>query len=619
MARGFYWSANSPFIQKHWVRVRRAPRAPALGDVESGFINQTVGSRVFRNANPAYLVYECLTNTVWGMGTPVAQVNNGSFQACAQLWRTEAFGLFMLWTNSDTIENFVAEVLDHVQAVLYLSPVTGQWTLKALRADYTISDLPSYTVDDATFTDFNRKQPGETVNEIIVKWTNPVTEKEETVGAQDLANIVAQGGQVVSQDRNYYGVRSGELATRLAARDLRTAVAPLATCNMRVSRRAWAEAPGNCLRITVPDEDAYDLVMRVQDVDYGNRTDAYIKVALIEDIFALDAPAFTGTAQSGQSSLALEPNPPIYVKLFTLPAFILANANDVVLAAPEEPEVVAGILINDENRDFFNVETYTATTLPNGSVVQQSIGTRDPIGVLGTEAPLVPEAFTVLPSVANMVGARPRLAGFAFIGLGGDVATEVALVQAIDANGSYTLARGVLDTVPRAWPVGTPIWFLNSQRFIDPTLRAPGETVSYRPLMRTSVGLLSYDNGVDSTITLTDRPYLPLRPANVKVNGQGFGTVDVTGDAVVTWSNRNRLTETGQVLGWTAGTVTPEAGQTTTVEVLDGNGAVLHTYAGLTGTTYTVVAADLAGASAIRVASVRDGDRSLQAFELTVN
>jgi len=54
------------------------------------------------------------------------------------------------------------------------------------------------------------------------------------------------------------------------------------------------------------------------------------------------------------------------------------------------------------------------------------------------------------------------------------------------------------------------------------------------------------------------------------------------------------------------------------VQVLDSAGAVLKTFAGLTGTQTTIAPADLANARAIVVFSVRDGDRSLQSFMLSV-
>jgi len=620
MARGFYWSSNSPYIRGQWLRLRRAPRAPALSTtVDDGFIDITVNGRVMRNANPAYMVYEILTNPEWGMGGSPAQIDVDNFRACAQLFRDENFGLFMIWVQSDTIENFLSEVLDHVQAFLFLSPLTGLWTLRPLRADYDVDSLPSYGPDNADISDFDHKLPGETINEIIVTWTNPVTEKPETVGAQDLANIVQQGGQIVSQTRNYYGVREATKAAELAARDLRTACAPLARCTIKAFRKAWSTSPGDCVKVTAPDEEAFDLVMRVQDVDYGDGSDKYVTVTVLEDIFALDSPVYTGAPSTGWVTTRTDPTPPDFVKLFTVPAFIVATSADDYVVQPADPEVNAGILVADANDDFLNVEPYTAVTLANGTIAQQSIGTRDRVGYGVTASALAAEATTVFASFPSTVGSGPRLAGLVFIGGGGDTATEIALVQAVDSSGAITLARGVLDTVPRDWPVGTPMWFLNTQTVIDPTPRVAGETVAYRPLMRTSVGLLPFDSAEAWTITLNDRPYLPLRPANVQVNGTGFGTATIgTADAIVTWSNRNRLTETSQVLSWTAGSVTPETGQTTTIRVLDAAGAVLQTFAGLTGTTYTVPAAMLVGAKAIRVSAVAPEGESLQSYTLTV-
>jgi hypothetical protein len=101
------------------------------------------------------------------------------------------------------------------------------------------------------------------------------------------------------------------------------------------------------------------------------------------------------------------------------------------------------------------------------------------------------------------------------------------------------------------------------------------------------------------------------------MNGQGLGVAALKGSGTtVTWANRNRINETAQILGWSTATVAPEAGQTTTVEVLDGGGAVLRSFAGLTGTSYALAAADAAGGAALRVSSQRGSYRSLQAFVL---
>jgi len=115
----------------------------------------------------------------------------------------------------------------------------------------------------------------------------------------------------------------------------------------------------------------------------------------------------------------------------------------------------------------------------------------------------------------------------------------------------------------------------------------------------------------------------------VKVEGTGFAAPGVEVDAsanglphvVVTWSNRNRLTEDTVVLPWTGAAVTPETGQTTTVVVKNAtSGAVITTIDGLTGGTYNLLKTAFGSAEVgiVRVTSKRDGYESLQGHELLV-
>src|SRR5690606_12901100 len=94
---------------------------------------------------------------------------------------------------------------------------------------------------------FRRKLWGETTNEIVVTWTNPASEDEETITYQSLGNIAMQG-EVVSEGRNYYGIRNVELANTVAARDIVSASYPLAMATVEVDRRQWDILPGDCVK-----------------------------------------------------------------------------------------------------------------------------------------------------------------------------------------------------------------------------------------------------------------------------------------------------------------------------------------------------------------------------------
>ena len=201
------------------------------------------------DANPSHIIYECLTDSDWGMGADPAGIDAASFQAAAQTLYDEGFGLWLQWQAQSSIEDFINNVLEHIRGAIFPHPRTGKMTLRLLRDDLDLPNLKEITPDNATLTSFSRKGWGETVNEVVVTWTRPETEKEETVRIQDLANVAQQGG-IVSSSKNYHGIRTAELAIRVAERDLREESAPLAACEVEVNRGFWDTTPFDGVKVT---------------------------------------------------------------------------------------------------------------------------------------------------------------------------------------------------------------------------------------------------------------------------------------------------------------------------------------------------------------------------------
>lgn len=583
--------------------------------------------------NPAHIIHECLSDTSWGMGAPTSIIDDTSFRSAADTLYSEGFGLSMMWTRQAPIEDFVSEILDHIQAVLYVDPATGLLTLKLIRDDYDPDTLPELNPDNCDVAKFDRKLWGEIINEIVVTWTNPENEQEETVTAQDNASIAMQGGNIVSASRNYYGVRNAALATQLARRDLRTVGAPLASCEVEIDRSAYAIRPAACYKLSWPEHGLNGTVMRVMSVDYGRPGDMTIRAVLMEDVFSLDAGDYVVPAGSGWIDPSSPPEPITETRVITLPTFL---ASEAVAqnggSEPTYPEVVAGVLATTDNTDTFAYDLFTQLPLPDGSLQWSSVGTNNIIGRGALAADIAAEAATTGITMTGFAGQTlPSQGGFALIGDASDdeAAMEVAMVTAVDSGtGEISLARGVMDTVPRAWATGTYIWFVDGETlFEDRQVRSAGETVEYKLLSQTSQGQLALESAPTLSGTMSDRPWLPLRPANVTVKGVAFQSageeVDADGDTTipVSWSNRNRLTEDSQILLWTDATVTPEVGQTTTVQVLDPDDrSVVTTHAGITGTSFDLPASSFGSLykGIVRVTSECDGFESLQGHELTV-
>jgi len=584
-----------------------------------GVIGIQFGS-VGTDANPAHMIYECLTNQTWGMGATDDVIDRANFEDVAQTLFHEGFGLSMLWTREQSIETFIGEILDHIQAAIFLDPETGKLTIKLLREDYAPDTLPLITPDNAVLDNFQRKLWGETINEVVVTWTNPTNEQEETITYQDLGNITVQSG-VVSDSRNYYGIRSASLASRIAMRDVRQSSAPLASAEALLDRANWNLKPSSLVRMTWPEYDIENIVMRVTNIDYGKIGEPDITVTLLEDIFSIDEATYSDSALGGGISGAHDPTPMDLTKIITAPAYFTSrylSAGDA--AALVYPDVYASILSATSNTDASYYEVVGRTVLPNGDTVSQERGTKGLLGYAVLPDALADEATTTLTSFPTVLGGvAPGPATFMFIGNIGEKIQEIALIESRDATtGVWTIARGVLDTVPRPWPANTPVWFCDIRNnFFDPTAHSAGETVAYKLLTITSLGRLEMDDAPVQGATLTARPHLPLRPANVKVAGVAFGAVDLSSSppstVVVTWSNRNRTMEDGTIVRWGEATIVPETGQTTTIRVIHTNGTVLATHAGIAGTSFTLPVSDWGSEieADVQVVSVRDGLESL--------
>lgn len=616
--RGFYLAANNPYLRAFSFRVRRAPIGlnPALALIQVD--NDSLGYAQFA-ANPAHIIYECLTNQDWGMGESPGVIDKQSFEAAAQLFHNEKLGMSLIWTRQSEIEQFIGEVCNHVQAAVFVKPSTGKHTIKALRGDYDVDLLPVIDPSNADLSSFARKAWGELANEIVVTMTNAETGKSETITVQDLAGIAAEGG-IVTSSRNYYGFTSKAAAQYVAERDLAASVNPIATCQAQVTRQFWDSVSSDVVVLSWPEYDIERIVFRVSEVQKDSNV---VTLDLYEDIFGLDLASYLESDDTAWVNPSQPPTPASYYQIGTAPAFMAAAA--LKLNDPSEleyPEALAAVTVGADSDDDVNYDLVTYVTDVNGTTKRSSIGTRPFFGTFALTTPLVAESQSQLTSLPGLRGGVPSAGDFILIGTGNDEYTEICTVQTADALG-YLLNRGMLDTIPKAWPVGTRCFIIPADSImVDPTVRSVFESTSYWLLTRTTAGALALADAPQLNISITPRPYRPNRPANVKINGVGFGAVDAraASELSVTWSNRNRILESTQALKWNEADVGGEDGQTTRIDVRTTTGTLIVSYPGLTGNSFTIPLSELGTNvnSTITVSAERDGYRSLQAHTLAV-
>jgi len=612
---GFVWGYNNPYLKTAWVKVTGEP------EYTTGVLPDET-AMIGDDCNPAHMIYDVLVDPNL-MGGSAAGIHVASFIAAAQTLFDEEFGLSMGWFQQDTPEAFVSEILDHIQATVYTDPADGLFHIKLLRDDYDPDTIPEFDESNCKLTNFQRKSWGETINEIVVSFTNPANEDKATVSWQDLGNVISQGS-VVTDNRDYYGVRNPDLATKLAVRDSRTASAPLASCELEIFRTTNSQiVPGGVIKVSNAALGLFGVIFRIGSVDYGRTTDSKIRLSLLEDIFGFRVGAYYAPPATLHEDGAT-PSEAAYIKTFTMPAFFVAQFSG---GFPDPDETFAAIIATQSDGDTSRYELWSEQTTLGGSLEYGSLGERMLTGRSTLINDLDAEADTLIEFATTTPGTGPETDGFVLIG-GDEDEQELAFLREIDSNNVWTLDRGMLDTTPKAWPAGTEIWFLSpAVQFGDATALADGQTVNYKVLPKTSLGTLALADATAQPVTVSNRPNDPIRPAKVRANGFGFGEIDLVsvaeadGDITITWANRNRDMEETTVYSWDDDGITPPVGVTTTIRIYSAGGTLIATHAGLTGESYVLDPYDYAGKTLVRVnvkAVDGDGNESIQGHDLLI-
>lgn len=574
------------------------------------------------DANPAIMLHEAMTNEEWGMGYPVSTMGD-SFAACAETLYDERFGLSMGWYQQATIEKMVTEIIDHINAMVYLDQTTGQWEMKLIRGDYDPSGLRVFTPENCKAVNRQRKATGEIINEIVINYTDPASEETKTISFQDPGTIAMQGG-IVSSSRDYYGVRNDWLANQLGARDIRTASYPLFSCQLYVDRGNRDLRPGDVVKLTWPEDGISEMVVRIMKVDYGGPLRRRIVLDVTEDIFALENTNYQIIQPTQWVNPNTKPTSLDSYSVVTAPLPLLLRSGYTLEDLSDDlyPDVFMAVFGYKTGMSVFGVHGPTTGTNGEAQLSLLASLAATPSAPLAT--PLVAEAYSVLAETELRTFSKflPVRSGD-FIQIGDDeTSAEIVMVDTFDSSTKeWTIARGMFDTVPRNWDSGVNCWYLQTRLAeLDTTGQLSGSESYYRFTPKMSGGQLSVRNAPEVPFTPSDRPYAPFRPANVQIDGNGFAATEYQGGLIpatveLTWENRNRLLEDASAPRWDAGTISPEVGQTTTVRVREpASGDVVLTQSGLTGTSYTL---DISGLVDYRdydieFYSERDGFESVQ-------
>lgn len=610
-------SSMNPYPKEWSFRVRR---------YSAGWHNNDVfypaKSVIFMNEgrvhamNGAHIIYQCLTDPVWGRGLPKAYIDENSFVYAANTLCSEGFGLCFTWQRQEEVDTFIELVLKHIGGVLYPDPETGKMVLRLVRADYVAADLPTFTPTTGLLDikEEDAASQDEIFSEVVGTGRDPLTNKDFQVRVFNLAARQSMDGPN-PQTTDYSGIPTRDLMARVLQRDLKMHAAGLKKLEVVLDRAGWKIRPGMCFRVADTRRGIANMVLRAGEIRDQSFKDGRITIRAMQDVYGLPETSYTTPVDTVWTP------PPTDAAPATASRLEEANYRDLALKL--DPTLLTNL---DATDAYFGAVALS----PNPVMYEYALATRalgepefdfENIGAFTGAATLV-NPITVLQTTFEITGETDFAEDL--IGQSILVGNERMKLTAYDSGTHMvTVVRGVADTVPTAHAAATTIWTIDDDLVSDNREYASGETVEAKVLTRTSSDELDADLAPTLSLALVGRQGRPYPPGAITVDGlEALTLPQVEHNApILDWEHRDRLLQADQLVGYVEPSVGPEAGTTYTIRVFHHEAAPgdppLRTVTGLADGPWQYDAAMQAAdgnptAVFFEIESVRDGLASYQ-------
>ncbi|OJT38469.1 phage tail protein [Serratia plymuthica] len=518
---------------------------------------QVANLRRIHAMNPAHILVECATNRDWGRGLSLADdMDLDSYRIAADRLYDEKFGMCFRYNRQDSLDTFVQQVLDHVGAVQYGDLETGKMTLKLLRDDYVVDDLPLFTYDNGIIgvQDDDSSSADTAPNEVTVTYHDPVTNSDGEVKAQNLGSIQAVG--LIGSTVEYRAVPTHDLGARLAERDLEMGAAGLTRLVIQFDRRGGILKPGSVFRVSLPDRNIGNMVLRVGQISEGD--DGALKITVVQDVFGLPSTSYSAGEQPGGWTPPDQSARPVTdMQLVELPYIVLANTlseSELAYIKPESGFV--GIMASAPTSLSINYQIQSRATGAN--FADRNQGDWTPTGTLLADVGELNTELSVSMPFPPAIGDGAMLGG------------EIIRIDQVNvATGTITVGRACADTLPTRHDAGAPVRFYRDAIESDGQEYIGGETVDVRLLTRTSAETLSANQATIGSITMAQRQYRPYLPGNIQVNGVRYpAAVAPAASYTLTFAHRDRVLQADRLIDCTEASIGPEPGVTYTVTLI---------------------------------------------------
>lgn len=531
------------------------------------------------DANPAFFIYELITNGLYGADLGYSSIDLDTFLAASKTLFEEGMGISAVIDSSTTAGDVIDDIKRVIQGSLQTDPATGALKLKLIRNDYIIDELPLLDQSNIkNLSGFTRGSLDTAITEVKLKYTSIADDfTERTVIAQNNALRIHKGdsdGQAVQMPM----VSTRELAAKIAMREMTSISVPLATCTAECTRGPAHTEVGDVVRLSWPAEGVDNLIMRVTGVDLGAPQDGSVRLSLVQDVFGVFMSVYADGSERTWVKPTFQPTDITRYDVVDAPVILTTNQSvGSVLVVAENPGVALDYQL--QLRGGVDSDYVDAGAMPFTPLFATTAATGT--GWTGTSLVLSgPSA-----ELSSLTGEEVRQ-GLGMMLIVSSAGKEWISYQTVVVGNSTTVTlglvnRGLFGTMPLAHPAGARAWAVSEGFGVTDWQYVKSESVSLRMLPRTQTGVLDVEDAVVHSYSVSGANVAPWMPGRVRVNGLEGG--QISGVATLTW--RKREGSVPAVVFYSDDA--DQAGDSTYQVVVRSGGTVIKTVGGITGSSWT--------------------------------
>jgi len=245
--------------------------------------------------NPAHILRQCLTDTIWGDGRSTALMGD-SFQTVADDLYAESFGLnYRYYPSPGGLADFIDQVLLTIDGYIYEDHGTGKFEMGLCRGDYVVGDLDAFDESDFVIERFERPSPGDVPSRITLTYRDRSWPDQRPHAIyDDIALQARQGDKVIEEEIDMPGICSATLANTVVNRLGRAYSKMAAKLRLKCKQTMRGVHWGSVFAISYDDPDLSitQMAVRVVRINYGTIRDNTIEMDVVEDVYATSESVF---------------------------------------------------------------------------------------------------------------------------------------------------------------------------------------------------------------------------------------------------------------------------------------------------------------------------------------